>query len=371
MPYGYTLPLPSSSDINQQAHPGGGTRITDASREGLVEDLFEAHLRHLDVATKSAVCDKLCRISNLFDERGLSKQANLLDGILVRFAGEASGQFDATENAQFQDMADKADVKATITTITSYLLIIEKMIDDVGFFRFRAWNAKKHIQRIRDFLASDQKELAKREAEFMLSKPVIEGETWNTSAGSEIDMETMLSEQDLKTYITLMTKVRDLISLLPEEQDVLSQPRAKTQPRAVPRDERLVAFEKRLNGIISKYRGVDAQTEDWKTLMTPVDYRKTYNDLLQRIPNVGALNTLPKYKRAIEDGQVDIDNVAYYDEQLNNYDKILENVTTYVKEVNGRLSKPPASTATTAPTSPSSVDYGTETSVEPTIAGGG
>jgi hypothetical protein len=97
--------LPMLADVNRSAHPGGGTQITDASREGLVEDLFEAHLRHLDVAAKSAVVGRLVTAANNLDAMGFTTAVNRIDLLISAADQEAAHSPDIAEATRLIQMA--------------------------------------------------------------------------------------------------------------------------------------------------------------------------------------------------------------------------------------------------------------------------
>ena len=70
------------SDINQEAHPGGGTEVVEVpSFEGLVEDQFEAHLRHLEVAYKQPTAVRLAQLSEQLEKSGNCSMAEEIDNL--------------------------------------------------------------------------------------------------------------------------------------------------------------------------------------------------------------------------------------------------------------------------------------------------
>lgn len=91
-------PQESAEAVNIAAHPGGGTMILNvASGEGLVEDIFEAQLRGLEIAYKEPIGRVLASLANRLDDLGIEKSANLVDGILEKFAAESGGSTSSGE----------------------------------------------------------------------------------------------------------------------------------------------------------------------------------------------------------------------------------------------------------------------------------
>src|SRR3989304_4408774 len=116
--------LPTASEMNQLAHPGGGTIVVENSREGLVEDLLETHLRHLDVATRSAVAARLVASADRLDAFGVPDASRAIDCLLVRTAeGDGAGPATTLFSRTVNKVMAQADVVNRIINSVS--------IDDV------------------------------------------------------------------------------------------------------------------------------------------------------------------------------------------------------------------------------------------------
>ena len=82
----YGLPTQSHDNLNQQAHPGGGTEtIAIASGEGLVEDQYEAQLKSLYVAYREPTAGRLAALAGDLEEIGCDELAEEVDEVLAGF----------------------------------------------------------------------------------------------------------------------------------------------------------------------------------------------------------------------------------------------------------------------------------------------
>ena len=86
MPNLYGLPTESQSNLNQRAHPGGGVEtVSIQSGEGLVEDLYEAHLKGLYVAYREATAGRIAALAGNLEQAGFGELAEKVDEVLAGF----------------------------------------------------------------------------------------------------------------------------------------------------------------------------------------------------------------------------------------------------------------------------------------------
>ena len=384
MAYGYSLPLPSASELNQQAHPGGGTRVTDASREGLVEDLFEAHLRHLDVATKSAVCDRLCRVSNVLDGRGLSRQADLLDGIMMSFAAGAPEQWMSDDTTQSPNQRGATQQSAAV--VKELMLTIKSLIDQVDFNSIKRFVHQRHyrtlkdeVYRLNDLMTSGDVAAASIQAnvleEKLLSYSINDLEM---AFGADDGLLSFMSRDKNPEVRKFMMATSMLKKELGRMAYYGSSASGQDTGRSKVQDERITALTKRIADMIGRYASADDQTDDWKDLVTKEEYSGLYKDCLQKNPKLGYLNLLTKYQGRLD--RVRVSDLPGWTDTLDGLEVILRNYEDYVRDVNQRIL--PRKSTTAPPTSDKatehsagqqSVDQGATPSFDyaPPMVGGG
>lgn len=288
--------LPSSSDMNQMAHPGGGTRITDASSEGLVEDLFETHLRHLDVATKSAVAKRLVHVASKIDSLGFIDAARVID----RMLSLASNIQEIPSSELISAITSRLDnVMSLVTSARDRPNPIGDILTP-GFrstLELNADNAYEHLNRIKAYILQGDFHRATEEINFMLSKDAMTGEWLSTSMGGEVDLGELLSSSELNIYKQIMSEVSALTERLSSESSAQrSRERRETHGSAVFQE-----YSDLVKDLHSRYTEVDAMTEHLEK--SDPNRFKLVDAAIGKIPNIGKLVELDFYVERLGEAQ--------------------------------------------------------------------
>lgn len=337
MTRGHLLPLPTSADMNQAAHPGGGTVVTEASGEGLVEDLFEAHLRHLDVATKSAVATRLADVATAVEGMGLTRAAEAVDSILSFAAGPEALQPTGPD----------------ITSINNLVAKLKQMVDNVSdrdIENFHAGELHKELRSdiyaLSDMVTSNKFDTAAVQAGMLEQKLLrldLRGEVaesfgggdalwgWATSDKVGTAKAFLLGVSMLKRYLNDAAKW----GLRGAGQQGLARMQS---PTGTPEEQKaLETFSSQVIAMANEYDDLDARTEDWKSEMSPQNYQKLYSEFLHDIPKLGYLNRLAGLRDRLEKGQIRASQIPSYKPVIDGLGSILADFRRKVEAIDARL----------------------------------
>lgn len=237
---------------NALAHPGGGTETIEvASGEGLVEDLFEAHLRGMAIAYKEPLANILANLANDLENSGFTKIAARVDEVLEVVAAEGD------EGDGDEDDEDTETIRDEIRKATSGILNILNRAD-FSSIATHLYGAKAHLDGlVLDIqIKSKEKPTAWAEiigiAEHLLSKRLLYGE----GQIGNVDLEDDLSESDFKLYVKLMNDIINLVKLAQHNERKLeaNEGRKREAPPSVAPKTRpeIAVWRKQLKGQIDK-----------------------------------------------------------------------------------------------------------------------
>lgn len=295
----YNLGLPSSSDVNMTAHPGGGTQVTESTREGLVEDLFEAHLKYLDVATRSAVLHRLAALADSID--GFANVSSL-DQILVTAASYAeSGQVTAEEL--------KKNISATIGAIKNLMMAAgsdsRDPLPSPGFkgpSERLAGNVVDELDQVSRYIDSNQLDLALATAKHLMSEEIMTGGRYDITSKH---IDELLHDQELKVY---ENRVAILISNIESLANLASGPanveESRTREEPVPQvagelRSALDDFAAEVEAMYQRYDSVDRATDNLASV-DPAMF-KDIDRKIAAIKGVSHLAQLEKLRATVSD----------------------------------------------------------------------
>jgi hypothetical protein len=322
--------------MNQLAHPGGGTQVTEASREGLVEDLYEAHLRHLDVATKSSVVGRLILAANNLDTLGVRSAVSDID-LLISVAGQGG--------------AASPDVSEVLRLIG----IMRDIITQVDTKNIENHAAGKLYEELRgDVLRLDELISANTLDAAAAQASILEQKLLRFDISSDL-AEALGGGDSLWGYITRdkVTEAKKLLvatSMLRKQLQSIAQFGARgtespgasreraTVPQATPEEAKaLQQFAREVGAMADEYDDLDARTEEWKSEMSPQNYNKLHAEFMRDIPNLGYLNRLPGLRERLDGGRIRASQIPSYAPVIAGLKQILYAFRTKVNEVDSRL----------------------------------
>jgi hypothetical protein len=200
--------LPTAEDLNREAHPGGGTWVTDATNEGLVEDLFQAHLKNIDMATKSAVVKRLAELADRLDSLNAVYSASKVDLLLKKIADNVSVEDILTESKQ---------------TVSSNLAVLKKFLEGVRAHTtlgdvitlglgsstkdMLVDNLTRQLDMISTFVLNEKLPSALQLAQILVSEQSMTGDALTTAWGGDIDIEEIMSPAEVESYKNLMGEI--------------------------------------------------------------------------------------------------------------------------------------------------------------------
>lgn len=202
----YDINPNGAADTNISAHPGGGVETLEIfSREGIVEDIYEAHMKTLEIAMKSARLESIASLASEIDEKFGPHYASMIDSILAKYA-------------------KVSDVDDYIGKILAFL---DKSVElgPLSFIR------SAQIEKLKGLFLSIKEELLKTEIDWGEIERIIgillssELNTGSWSQVLELDLEQELGGNFNHYY----NMVKDLASFLRNKKDEVTSPDASSE----------------------------------------------------------------------------------------------------------------------------------------------
>lgn len=241
-----TASLETAEDMNMRAHPGGGASTVELpSTEGLVEDLYEAQMKNIEIAQGKSRLATLAELANNLEDAGINKYANYVDNIINKIAAENTDIEKIIESSKYIHSFLKQNVANSFMWANSgefkELLEVIGQIISMAQQEVPNW---KNVKLITEKLTDDS----------------IIGGRW--TAIGELDLKEQLGSK-FDTYISLVSDLQTLI-----EKQIRSGPTIidKKREKAITNTPKLNKLREELKIINDKIDAFEEQTKSVSTL---------------------------------------------------------------------------------------------------------